>query len=205
MKIFPTRYLISGSIILILFFGCAEKKILLSGEKNTVPVPVLINPFPEAEDYWIFKTSIDFHDHYLSGLLVVKPGVEGIYRLVFMNELGMKFFDLEISSREFTVYHCYDALDRRKLLKIMKEAFTLLFGMEFMQNGRDLILNSDKDYTILRENDQRNIYYFVNNKTGGVDRIEKYHGSGKKISVRLNYYKRTADRICITFHKKPVS
>jgi len=62
----------------------------------------------------------------------------GIYRIVFMNEVGITFFDLEIMTGSFKVVSCFGSLDKKALLKIFETDFRMLIC--------DHPLNAEKKY-----------------------------------------------------------
>ena len=84
----------------------------------------------------LFKASIDIRTRYLSGLMLIKrldsvpePG----YRVVFANEVGMTFFDLEVTSGSFRVMSAFPSLNKKALMKILAtdiRALTLFGSLE---------------------------------------------------------------------------
>jgi hypothetical protein len=99
----------------------------------------------------MFKATLDIKKHHLTGLLIVKrmdsavPLVlpEGItsspapdrkargdsqkvYRVVFMNEIGMTFFDLEIKTDSFNVISSFESLNKKALMNIFETDFRIL-------------------------------------------------------------------------------
>jgi hypothetical protein len=100
-----------------------------------------------------YKATLDIKKHHLTGLLIVKrmdslatpplaPPQTGrggdfkIYRIVFANEIGMTFFDLELKSDSFRVISCFESLDKKALMKIFETDFRLLTGMDPERNER---------------------------------------------------------------------
>jgi len=90
--------------------------------------------------FTLFKAALDIKKHHLSGLLVIKrmdsTGGAGIseqvdkpvYRIVFANEIGMTFFDLELRPDSFKVISCFESLNKKALMKIFETDFRLLTG-----------------------------------------------------------------------------
>ena len=88
----------------------------------------------------IFKATLEIKKHRLTGLLVIKrmetsspaPPQTGsgdscdVYRIVFMNEIGMKFFDLEMKADSFNVISCFESLNKKSLIKILETDFRML-------------------------------------------------------------------------------
>jgi hypothetical protein len=88
----------------------------------------------------LFKATLDIKKHHLTGLLVVKrmdsialPEAQnnhetgaGTYRIVFVNEVGMTFFDLELSPDSLQVISCFASLNRKALMNILETDFRIL-------------------------------------------------------------------------------
>ena len=53
-----------------------------------------------------------------------------IYRIVFANEIGMTFFDLELKSDSFKVISCFESLNKKALMKILETDFRLYTGLD---------------------------------------------------------------------------
>ena len=89
----------------------------------------------------LYKATLDIRKHHLTGLLVIKrmdsatsPGntpveTSPVYRIVFANEIGMTFFDLELKADSFKVISCFESLNKKALMKIFETDFRLLTGM----------------------------------------------------------------------------
>jgi hypothetical protein len=58
----------------------------------------------------------------------------GIYRIVFMNEIGMTFFDLELSADSLKVVSCFESLNKKALMKIFETDFRVLNWSGLVQN-----------------------------------------------------------------------
>jgi hypothetical protein len=95
--------------------------------------------FTPPADNNLFRATVDIKKHHFTGLLVIKqmglpepPAVSmneacpGIYRVVFMNEVGMTFFDLELTADSFRVVSCFESLNRKALMKILETDFRIL-------------------------------------------------------------------------------
>ncbi|MFH1159907.1 MAG: hypothetical protein V1733_03045 [bacterium] len=93
----------------------------------------------------LFKASMDIRDYHLTGLVFMKKildtryGIRDtgygmrdlgscVYRVVFSNELGMTFFDFEISADSMQVIYCFEPMNKKPMLKILGTNFRLLLG-----------------------------------------------------------------------------
>jgi hypothetical protein len=146
------------SILLILATaGCVSVKPLrVTRDTSGLSREVMREPFLSPNTSRLFKASMSIKKHQLTGLLLVKrmdtitlePPQAGkqeygaVYRIVFANEMGMTYFDLELKNAGFQVISCFGPLKKRALLKILETDFRLLTGsapcqykMAFIQNS----------------------------------------------------------------------
>jgi len=121
-------------------------------------------PFPISS---IYKTDILLRDKSLSGIIVFKKTAPAIWRIVFLNELGMKFFDFQLTKNEFKVVECYEYLNKKKILAVLEQDFRLLLDssadLQLVKNSK---LKSDT--IIIKEQlpqSGRNKYYYLSENT----------------------------------------
>lgn len=78
----------------------------------------------------LYRASFDISKNHLSGLLLIKKVTDTSYRIVFSNEIGMRFFDLEIGKAFFVNHYCFPSLDRKSLLNMLETDFRALLYPE---------------------------------------------------------------------------
>jgi len=95
----------------------------------------------KISSFTLFKAALNIKKHHLSGLLVIKrmdstagtgtseQVIKPVYRIVFANEIGMTFFDLELRSDSLKVISCFESLNKKALMKIFETDFRLLTGI----------------------------------------------------------------------------
>ena len=94
-------------------------------------------PFTDDSTSYLYKTSAHIYGHYLSGLLLIRHFSNDNYRIVFTNELGVKFFDLEFSNNEFIVHFAMKKLDKKPVMKVLENDFRLLLAVGLSNIGID--------------------------------------------------------------------
>jgi len=98
-------------------------------EMNTPPdtikqwKPVFDTSFQKG----LFRTTMDIGKNHLTGFIFIKKVSDTSYRILFSNEIGMKFFDLEFREGEFIVHYCFPSMDRKSLMKLLDSDFRILF------------------------------------------------------------------------------
>ena len=135
-------------LLVILFGGCATVRppdlSRISGSHrvnaNYDTAITTASPFRNFNK-GLFKAAMRIKNKDLSGLLLIKKmdalydstGIRAVqertYRIVFANEIGLTFFDLGVSAGGFTVFQCFESLNRKALLNILKTDFRLLLRL----------------------------------------------------------------------------
>jgi hypothetical protein len=107
--------------------------------------PETRNPDHHLSRVMLYKATLDIRKHHLTGLLILKRmdsiGSSGnysassgkIYRIVFSNEIGMTFFDLEMKQDSFKVVSSFESLNKKALIKIFETDFRMLTGMDSLK------------------------------------------------------------------------
>ncbi len=105
-----------------------------------------INPAPTSApflsfDKGLYKATMNIKNRELSGLLLIKrmdsvvdePGMRAVsertYRVVFANEIGLTFFDLEVSANSYRVIQCFESLNRKALQNILMNDLRVLLDL----------------------------------------------------------------------------
>jgi len=58
--------------------------------------------------------------------MFIKRTSDTAIRVVFTNEIGLTFFDLELTEQSMTVHGIFPAMDRKSFLKILEKDFQIL-------------------------------------------------------------------------------
>ena len=116
------RSLFFVSIILVILSGCASVK-----PKDLSPVEDISPPVYHVDfEKVLFKATMEIKGNLLTGLLFIKRMPESTYRIVFSNEFGMTYFDLEIRTNDFNVIYCFEPLNKKMVLSLFESDFRLL-------------------------------------------------------------------------------
>lgn len=113
---------------------------------NLAWVPPLGIDFKKA----LFKGSLDIREHHLTGLLFIKKTSDSSYRIVFNNEIGMKFFDLELFREDYKVHYCFPSLSRKSLLKILETDFRILLTGNLSDVQKNSLVERTTDTSIFK-------------------------------------------------------
>jgi hypothetical protein len=147
----------SVSILMLFLAGCVSIK-PSHVTRDTLQVPrhaSRVTRYTPPASTQLFKATLDIKKHHLTGLLMIKrmdtvtpppapPQTgrgesSGTYRIVFMNEVGMTFFDLEMKPESFKVVSCFESLNKKMLMNIFETDFRMLLWVDPLKNGKGYI------------------------------------------------------------------
>jgi hypothetical protein len=147
----------SISLMAAMLAGCVSIKPpnLVHNALQTIPVPTRVTRYHPPVTNHLFKATIDIKKHHLTGLLVIKridtiplptphpaqlsgdrTNQSDVFRIVFMNEVGMTFFDLELDSSKMKVVSCFASLNKKALMKILETDLNMLLCEDAMNNEK---------------------------------------------------------------------
>ena len=110
--------------VLLLVAGCSsvyKNMALANGNVHA------INKFKPEFARVLYRAEIDVTTHHLSGLLLMKTLPDSSSRIVFSNEMGLKFFDFEFKPNgSFKVYYIIKQMNKRPVIKTLRKDFELV-------------------------------------------------------------------------------
>jgi len=74
---------------------------------------------------YIYRAQIKLYDNDFSGLLIIKPNKEE-NRIVFLNEIGMKFFDIELLKNSYKIHHIFTPMNKKMFIKLLVGDFRFM-------------------------------------------------------------------------------
>ena len=123
MQLSLTRFLLLSSFIFILS-GCSSTYKDLQATKGDITT---IRKFKPNFKVALYKTQVFVTSHYLSGLLLVKTMPDSSIRMVFSNEMGLKFFDFEfLPDGSFKVFSIIKQMDKKPVITTLRKDFDLV-------------------------------------------------------------------------------
>lgn len=155
--------------LLILYLLTGFSPWMMGQQKGIMPgqVPYTNAIFDSSFEKGLYKGSLDISKHHLSGLFYLKRVSLNSIRILFSNELGMNFFDLELKGNEFIVHSCFPSLDRASLLKLLEKDFRLLLipdtTITTMKRGR----SKEPELIIFRVKSARGSFHYTYDKNSG--------------------------------------
>lgn len=173
-----TRCLLLSSLLLALSCGSVHKGMQpASGDVRAVRkfAPVFKNV--------LYRTQVDVvGGHHLSGVLLIKTLADKSIRMIFSNEMGVKFFDFEFpAAGGFKVHSIIKKMDKKPVITTLQKDFELVM-MRSLTNTSAFI-RQDGDYKYFIFPQQSGFYQYVtNNNVSRLIRMER--ASRSKVVVQ---------------------
>lgn len=172
-------------LISLLFFFCACSKQQYSFLQSTTEDKSCIAHLKPEFSSVLYNAKIDVVGKHLSGLLLFKTMPDSSKRVVFSNEMGVKFFDFEYAKTGFKVQYVIKQLDRKAAIRQLKEDIGYLIMNDINLSSAEL-KKSDNQLYFGFAGRKSITYYITDLNCLKVGRIENASKRKKKIIIDLN-------------------
>ncbi len=182
-------------ILFLVFTGCKSEYRYLKPAAGDVHC---IEKFAPRFENTLYTAYIDVTKHHLSGLLFFKRMPDSSMRVVFTNEMGVKFFDFEFAKDgAFTKHYILSKLDKKVIVKALRNDMELVLLRPELRNAH--VLQDSAFHYIVVPTAKGNNYYITD---AGCDRLERIEKASKRKAVvtvnMVNYKVGVPDSIGIT-------
>lgn len=148
-----------------------------------------------------YRATVDVKGHHINGLLLVKELSDTIYRVVFTNDAGLKYFDFSfLNSVEFKVEYIIKELNKKVIIEALRKDFELLLGIPFWNKKFKSMSLNEELYAGFQFNHDK--IYLVSDSTNCFV-IRRELGSKRIKKVTLELFGNNAnlpDSVCIAHH-----
>lgn len=159
-----------------LLSGCyvANKVNVMDAFTNCPPV------FKPAIRTATYTSELDFYSKHISGLFVFKSMNDTTERVVFMTEMGFKFFDFEFTPNTFRVQYIIPGLNKKIIVNTLHRDLGYLV-IPPVENSKHEQPKSDNATVFKFPEGKSYLYYTSDKKCDQLQKIEV--GSDKKKSL----------------------
>ena len=185
-----------SSSCLVILLSCA------SVYRNLQPSTANFNDlqkFKPAFSVALYQASVDIVAHHLSGLLLIKRMPDSSMRLVFSNEVGVKFFDFGFSKDgDFKVFSIMQQMNKKPVIKTLRKDFELIM-MQLLDSTRMQVRGDGGLVYYIFPESKGFDHYILNANKDSLVRMER--ASKRKAVVQAitgNYREGVPDTIGIT-------
>ncbi len=179
------RYLTIISFI-ILSIGCSKSP-YTSLQKSDAD-KLCIAKFKPQFTSILYNAKIDVVGKHLSGLLLFKTMPDSSIRVVFSNEMGVKFFDFEYKNSGFQPLYCIRQLNNKIVIRQLKEDIGYLFMYDIDVSSASVKQDNNQQYFEF-DGKKTKTYYITDSKCLKLLRVENATKIKKKIIIDLSDYK----------------
>lgn len=180
------------SSILILLTSCAIPiKYKLTGQRKISTTDV--QPLVLTKSTMLYKTQISLFNKYYTGMLLHKQTDSTTSHLVFVTEIGIKMFDIELKQDSLKMVYCFEPLNKPKITHLLEEDMGLILLHQLL-NQQGKIYTSNKEGTTLYTT-KKNGKLYVYTTQENTNRIAKSVVKGKLFTKQKTVYKFGADNL----------
>ena len=179
------RYLLVISFI-ILTIGCSKSP-YSSLQKSDTDKLCIVKFKPQFTSI-LYNAKIDVVGKHLSGLLLFKTMPDSSIRVVFSNEMGVKFFDFEYRNSGFKSLYCISQLNKKIVIKQLKEDIGYLLIYDINLSSATVKQNNNQQYFEF-DGKKTKTYYITDVNCLKLLRVENASKRKKKIIIDLSDYK----------------
>ncbi len=128
MQKLTMRLLIISCWLLLTLASCTSRTV--KGFTKTSVTTTVFSPayFSNAATDYVYKANIIVYGKSLSGLFIAKQINDSTHRVVFTTEFGNSLMDLEIGAETFKVNSIVEDLDKKIILKTLKNDFRMILA-----------------------------------------------------------------------------
>ncbi len=146
-----------------------------------------------------YRAAVDVVGKHLSGILIIKQQPNQSHRVVFLNEMGVTFFDFTFHEDNWVVNQIMESLDKKSVKKTLAKDFGMLLGKSILK--KETISTSGKEISVKLKEKGR-VTYYCREACGVSDRIVNFGKKNAVITIH-NYFQTndTPDSIYIEHHK----
>lgn len=155
---------------------------------------------PRFDTTVLYNTQVDVLKHHFSGLLLFKPMATGSMRVVFLTEMGMKFFDFEFGADgSFTKHYVLPQMDKKAVVKTLRKDFEMML-MRQNPAAASVLTDGRYRYTAFPL-PKGNIYYITGMDCRELVRVEN-GGRRPVVEIFMKDYRNGLPDSILVQHKK---
>ena len=180
------------SSLLVLLSSCAIPLRYKLAEQRKITT-VDVQPLVSADNTMLYKTQIFLFNKYYTGMLLHKQTDSTTSHLVFVTELGMKMFDIELKKDSLKMVYCFEPMNKPKITTLLEQDMGLILLYQLLDKSGKIYVNKKKGGSlyVTKENSKKYIYYSqVNSK-----RIAKSLVKGELFTKQKTVYKFGTDNL----------
>lgn len=176
------------SFILLLFFSCTIPNYskLKTCAVADVSNDSLLSVFPKSFTKALYKARLDVYGNYFTGMFFLKSMEDSSYRINFINEFGMKFFDIEYKNEKFKLIYCFEKFNNSILLNTLETDIRYMLQKKYKRFAKKIYCDDINKETIIQLGKD---FYFTKTNSSTISKIEHCGSFKKKMELIPSNYK----------------
>jgi hypothetical protein len=191
MAIFRLKNLYLSSLFILLTSCAIPLKYKLADQRKITTSDV--KPLVSADNTMLYKTQIFLFNKYYTGLLLHKQTDSATSHLVFVTELGMKMFDIQIKKDSLKMVYCFGPMNKPKITNLLETDMGSILLYQLINKTSKIYVNKKQENTLYttKANGKKYLYYTQANS----NRIAKSLVKGKLFTKQKTVYKFGPDNL----------
>jgi hypothetical protein len=146
-----------------------------------------------SENAMLYKAQIYLFNKYFTGLLLHKQTDSATAHLVFVTEVGMKMFDMEIKKDSLKMAYCFGPMNKPKITNLLESDMGVILLYPLLNKTAKIYINRKQENTlyVTKEKGRKYFYYTQVNSP----RIAKTLVRGKLFTKQKTVYKYGVDNL----------
>ena len=180
------RYFRLNSLLLLCFLATGCRSVynnLQRGEGDVNCIKAFTPNFTNT----LYSAYIDVTKHHFSGILFFKHMPDSSMRIVFTNEMGVKFFDFAFTKDgSFIRYYVLSKMDKKAVVKALQNDLQLVLLHPDLSKASVL---KDSAYSYIKVPTKKGNNYYITQGCKKLIRIEKASKRKPVVAVQMLNYK----------------
>lgn len=149
-----------------------------------------------------YRTSIDVIGKHLSGILIIKQQEDSSHRVVFVNEMGVTFFDYTFFENHYVINNVMESLNKKAVKKTLAKDLGMILQKGIFKSNPTFETNNTQRTAIYKLQKRGSVKYFTNPNCNPITQIENW-GKHKKVITTNQYFNsqnQSPDSIFVQHH-----
>lgn len=187
------RFLVRNSLVLFIslfFFSFINK----SNDYFNKSKPIF--------EYVKYRTSIDVIGKHLSGILIIKQQEDSSHRVVFVNEMGVTFFDYTFFENKYQVNQIIESLDKKAVKKTLAKDLGMILQKGIFKPNPTFNINQSGGIQTYQLQKKGTVQYFYELDCKQINTIKNF-GKRKAVISTQQFYSsqnQSPDSIFVQHH-----
>jgi hypothetical protein len=191
--------LLFSILTLVLLSGCSPSLFNDFRRSNATLELTTAGWFGQNDGSTMFRASVNAWKKNSTGIIVIKPFSKESHRVMFMTEMGIKIFDIEVySNGSHKLHYSVEGLDRRTVVSMLGNDLGLMI-YPFTSTGKLKIMERKDGSTVLRIKDKRGRRFaYMDNDSGKLRELVSSGALFRKVRIKYTGNGSKPEKIEIT-------